>query len=547
MTKITKSITISAIAVTAILLTSIITQVPIQDAQVENLDFTGDGYAGPELFKAYAGGAPVKEFTLIADEDDAGTLLPTGDMIHTMTFNGQMPAPTLRVTEGDVVKITIINEGDEVHSIDQHASQLTAVPNFGAVLPGETKTYTFVAANPGVFAYHCEADDVFGLDKHALLGMEGMLIVDPKKGYEKLKTDSIIPFEVTSNVESKKKKFDGPAREFSLVYSESYFTDELKAIPKGEDGGHGSAAHTEHIYDKVKMMRNDPTYTTTNGVPFGYLGPLLSLPRWQTESLADVIPGEFLLDCTFTGASTPIPPGTLSLEAVFCNDPDGDGTDENNPPLLAVTKTGAELIAIIGIAPFGPGTITSHLDANSGDHVRFFLQNTGDRQVAWHIVGEQLDRVTMGTNLMTESPIQTWNIGPYQDATIDVVFEQPGVYAIVNHDYSSLFKGQASIVVVHEPTIDPDSCGDDLVCIVISGAAVESPSNAVPPASDLDDTSMEQDTCKYGIGSVTANAFTSECFALETLFFFFLFPTNHNLRTKVVAQLFVRGRGGFSF
>ena len=531
-------ITISAIAVTAILLTSIITQVPIQDAQVETLDFTGHGYAGPEIFNAYADDdASVKEFTLIADEDDAGTLLPTGDRIHTMTFNGQMPAPTLRVTEGDIVKITIINEGDEVHSIDQHASQITAVPNFGAVPPiscivetGDPdcnkKTYTFVAANPGVFAYHCEGDDVFDLDKHALLGMEGMLIVDPKDGYEELETDSIIPFEVTSNVASEEEEFDGPAREFSLVYSESYFTDDLKTIGEGEHGTPDSVdtPHKEHVYDKSKMMRNDPTYTHANGVPFGYLGPLLSLPRWQSESLADVIPGEFLLDCTFTGASTPIPPGILSLEDVFCNDPDGDGTDENNPPLFAVTTVGADqgtpeadsLEEILGFIPFGPGTITSHLDVNSGDHVRFFLQNTGNRQVAWHIVGEQLDRVTMGTNVMTESPIQTWNIGPYQDATIDVVFEQPGVYAIVNHDYSSLFKGQASIVVVHEPTIDPASCAeDDLVCIVISGAAVESPSNAVPPASDLEDTSMEQDTCAYGIGAVTANTFTSECFALD--------------------------------
>jgi len=498
--------------------TSTLAPISVSNAEVEFAVFGGHGYAGAEAFAAYADDAPVKKFTLIADEDDSGTLLPTGDMIHTMTFNGTMPGPVLRVTEGDIVEITLINEGDEVHSIDQHASQLTAVPNFGAVQPGETKVYTFVAANPGVFAYHCEGNDVFGLDKHALLGMEGMMIVDPKKGYKDLKTDSIIPFAVDANVDSEKKKFDGPAREFSLVYSESYFTDDLKTIGVGKHGTPDSeeTPHKEHVYDKFKMMSNDPTYTHVNGVPYGYLGPLLSLPEWQTKSLADVIPGEFLLDCTFTGASDVIPPGVASLEAVFCNDADGDGTDENNPPLLAVTKTGPELTDIIGIAPFGSGSITAHLDVNSGDHVRFFIQNTGDRQVAWHIVGEQLDRVTIGTNVMTKSPIQTWNIGAYQDATVDVVFEQPGVYAIVNHDYSSLFKGQASIVVVHEPTIDPASCAeDDLVCIIISGEAVESPSNAVPPVSDLDDTSLEQDTCLYGIGSVTANTFTSECYALD--------------------------------
>jgi len=51
--------------------------------------------------------------------------------------------------------------------------------------------------------------------------------------------------------------------------------------------------------------------------------------------------------------------------------------------------------------------------------------------------------------------------------------------------------------------------------LLIIKKLVESPSNAVPPVSELKDTSIEQDTCTYGIGSVTANTFTSECFALD--------------------------------
>jgi len=71
---------------------------------------------------------PDKTFTLIADEDEGQTVLPTGDPIHFMSFNGVYPSPTLRVTEGDIVEITIINEGDEIHSIDHHGSQISAVP-----------------------------------------------------------------------------------------------------------------------------------------------------------------------------------------------------------------------------------------------------------------------------------------------------------------------------------------------------------------------------------------------------------------------------------
>ncbi|NIP62162.1 MAG: multicopper oxidase domain-containing protein [Nitrosopumilaceae archaeon] len=491
---------LSSILIASVLISSVMIPTTLQGANAQLLSANEHGYAGPEALAAHADNAPVKRFTLIADEDESGTILPTGDKVHTMTFNGSIPAPTLRVTEGDVVQITIVNEGDEVHSIDQHASQITAVPNFGAVQPGDQKTYTFVAANPGVFAYHCEANDVFGLDAHALLGMEGMLIVDPKEGYQPLQTETIeATSDPTTNVDSTSKGFGGPAKEFALVYSESYFKDGFTQIDE-----HGDGDHSEHVYDKVKMMSNDPTYTHANGVPFGYLGTLLALPEWQTKTLGDVIPGEFLLDCTL--------PASLGV----CEDLDGDGTDENNVPLALTTDPGLSTVPpLAGV--FGSGTIATHIDVNAGDHARFFIQNTGDRQVAWHIVGEQLDRVKMGENTMTDSPIQTWNVGPYQDATIDVVFEQPGVYAIVNHDYSSLFKGQASIVVAHAPSIDPESCAeDDLVCNVIAGEADNVPSNAIPPMSELEDTSIDQTglACDYGIGSVTDWAFTTECDAL---------------------------------
>lgn len=511
---------LSSILIASVLISSVMIPTSFQNANAQLLSVNEHGYAGPEALAAHADNAPVKRFTLIADEDESGTILPTGDKVHTMTFNGTIPAPTIRVTEGDVVQITIINEGDEVHSIDQHASQITAVPNFGAVPPESEcendnpdcneQTYTFVAANPGVFAYHCEANDVFGLDAHALLGMEGMLIVDPKEGYKPLQTETIeATSDPTTNVDSTSKGFGGPAKEFALVYSEYYYQDGFTTITPNEEhgeegehehGGHGSEEHSEHVYDRVKMMSNDPTYTHANGVPFGYLGTLLALPEWQTKTLGDVIPGEFLLDCTLTGLGV-------------CDDLDGDGVDENNVPLALTTDPGLSTVTpLAGV--FGSGTIATHIDVNAGDHARFFIQNTGDRQVAWHIVGEQLDRVKMGDNVMTDSPIQTWNVGPYQDATIDVVFEQPGVYAIVNHDYSSLFKGQASIVVVHDPSIDPDSCEEgDLVCSVIAGEADNVPSNAIPPMSELPGTSVDQTliACDYGIGAVTDWAFTTEC------------------------------------
>ena len=133
-----------------------------------------------------------------------------------------------------------------------------------------------------------------------------------------------------------------------------------------------------------------------------------------------------------------------------------------------------------------------------GDHVRLFIQNAGDKVVAFHIVGEQLDRVAVGNSGVAQG-IQTWEIPAYGDATIDVVFEQPGVYAPVNHDYSLFFKGQAIIIEA-----------------LATGSPIN-PSNAVPPPSALPNTSVPQSTCIYGIGPDNTtntsddNTFVTQC------------------------------------
>src|SRR3546814_6664922 len=76
------------------------------------------------------------------------------------TFDGEVPGPLVRVTQGDTVEFTLINSKDNKnsHSIDFHASQLDVVENFGQIKPGETKQFTFTAKYPGIFFYHCGSD-----------------------------------------------------------------------------------------------------------------------------------------------------------------------------------------------------------------------------------------------------------------------------------------------------------------------------------------------------------------------------------------------------
>ena len=391
--------------------------------------------------KAYATGT-FRHFTLIASE--GATTLPTGDKIGVFSFNGTIPAPTLRVNQGDTVEVTVINpsQNGDIHSIDFHGSQLSAVPNFAAVPPGSNRTLTFVAVNPGVWAYHCEGNNVFELWEHPMKGMAGMLIVDPKDGYK--------GFDTNDGVDGQNMHVKPLAREFSLVYGEIYAADDTESMPVSTTPTVGPSMDA-HDLDQAKMFHEIPTYAVVNGVPFGYIAPLLTLPPWNNQTLRDVINTDFL-------------------------------PDNPNPPLSALTT------------PDGDGhTATTHLNVKTGEHVRFFIQNVGDKAVAWHIVGEQLDRVTVGGSVVA-SDVQTWEIPAYGDAIIDVVFEQPGIYAPVNHDYSMLFKGQAIIIKVSEQD-GPN------------------PSNAVPPAGK---ESMSQDVCNYGIGpdkliSSDDNQFKSKC------------------------------------
>ncbi|MGA7748845.1 MAG: multicopper oxidase domain-containing protein [Gallionella sp.] len=100
------------------------------------------------------------------------------------TFDGAIPGPLVRVTEGDTVDFTLINppENKNAHSMDMHAAQVDVLTEFAPVKPGESKHYSFVAKVPGVFMYHCGAGPMV---QHIVKGMYGMIIVDPKGGYSK--------------------------------------------------------------------------------------------------------------------------------------------------------------------------------------------------------------------------------------------------------------------------------------------------------------------------------------------------------------------------
>lgn len=120
------------------------------------------------------------EFKLTAHDGPGQTILIDKDRTYgSMNFEGQVPAPTLRVTEGDVVRFTLTNAGSMQHSIDFHAAQTPWSKNYQAVDPGTSFSFDWTARYPGVFMYHCGTPPVL---MHIGDGMYGAVIVDPKDG-----------------------------------------------------------------------------------------------------------------------------------------------------------------------------------------------------------------------------------------------------------------------------------------------------------------------------------------------------------------------------
>lgn len=96
------------------------------------------------------------------------------------TYNGQVPGPTLRCTEGDRVRIHFSNAGSHPHTIHFHGIHPANMDGvFEVVQPRQTFTYEFDAEPFGLQLYHCHA---VPLKRHIHKGLYGTFIIDPKQG-----------------------------------------------------------------------------------------------------------------------------------------------------------------------------------------------------------------------------------------------------------------------------------------------------------------------------------------------------------------------------
>lgn len=124
---------------------------------------------GSPLYKRFA-----LELRVIRHE-----LVP-GVVIHMMGYAGQVPAPTIRVNEGDWVWVDFTNASDEMHTIHWHGLivpyRMDGVPYLtqDPIMTGQSYRYVFKAGPYGTHFYHCH----FGTSMHMQAGMYGAFIVE---------------------------------------------------------------------------------------------------------------------------------------------------------------------------------------------------------------------------------------------------------------------------------------------------------------------------------------------------------------------------------
>lgn len=125
-------------------------------------------------------GSLLREFTIVAEDDRIMEVAP-GVFFNVWTFNGTVPGPTIRATEGDLVRIHFVNNGSKSHTMHFHGIHPAGMDGvFEPVGPGGGQfTYEFVAGPVGVHPYHCH---VMPLEEHIAHGLYGVYIVDPAGG-----------------------------------------------------------------------------------------------------------------------------------------------------------------------------------------------------------------------------------------------------------------------------------------------------------------------------------------------------------------------------
>lgn len=102
-----------------------------------------------------------------------------GVFFEAWTYNGTVPAPVIRATEGDLLRIRFSNPTGHAHSLHFHGAHRPEHDGWEPIPPGGETVYEIEAGPAGMHPFHCHTAP---LAEHVARGLYGMMIVDPPGG-----------------------------------------------------------------------------------------------------------------------------------------------------------------------------------------------------------------------------------------------------------------------------------------------------------------------------------------------------------------------------
>jgi FtsP/CotA-like multicopper oxidase with cupredoxin domain len=300
-----------------------------------------DGSDAPAAPENARGGQPldptlvdgVKEFKLTV-EKVRWHILPNVEVVA-YTYNGTVPGPEIRVTEGDRVRVIVTNNLKEPTVIHWHGMQIPNDQDGAAdvtqppIQPGETFTYAWTVPNtPGTFFYHSH----FEADKQQTLGLYGALIVEaqhPTVKYDAEYTVMLGEWTIKEGKTYPAMDMEGALPNYFTINGHSYPATDTLNVKVGQRVlirfiGSGQFIHPMHLHGQPFKL------VGTDGFPVPEAAQL-------TKDTVLVGPGE-RYDVEFTARA----PGKWLLHCHINHHMTNDGQEVNG---------GGGLVMIVNVTP----------------------------------------------------------------------------------------------------------------------------------------------------------------------------------------------------
>jgi len=174
-----------------------------------------------------ADGSLIREYWFFIEDKEIE--VAPGIFFPAWSYNGQVPGPTIRATEGDLVRIHFKNLGSKPHTMHFHGfhtAEMDGAMKGQFINPGDTFLFEFEAEPFGSHLYHCHSLPV---SEHIHRGLYGTYIVDPKENTRPTPDKELIMMLNGFDV-----NFDGENEIYAVNSIAFYFVNNPIKVKQGE-------------------------------------------------------------------------------------------------------------------------------------------------------------------------------------------------------------------------------------------------------------------------------------------------------------------------